>query len=866
MADIDEFKPRRKLVTYGKHVKRVQKNDTGFDSITASSTPNVNLPFNGQIPADRHRRIDANSEGSSSDAVSASTKKMFEKKQASARTKVEADIGELGRLNRPSHRSKLKGNDPGVFDVPSSSDEGFGASGTGTPRKRRRLSPVTTITRRTVFDEESLQRHIALETAIEPPNALPNTRASTKPTKAQKRSATSTNAPLRATKSRTASVDARASVIRDTSLGSRSSGTSSGVGATSKEAGKARAQENDPDRLLRSSRRGRSQTPRTPSPPVQSRMASSPTPRQATLLNELLGDTGPENSPSRLGLKRLTLMSSAEVSRRPRSTGDPRPTSQSTGTAFLREAHRPRRRLIDALGKSNAESISQSSEEESSDDGSESSPPEESQHIPKVHVEESDVLEKKGKPMNSEVNDLQTQSLSQPTGPIRTYAKQRSYLSETALDEIEALKDPAESQLQPHGVALGGGSQVSLALLIEDEDVSGVGAGGGLRSIHELRQAGGNARVLSDIESILEDIEDLSPGSSSRRRGGLIELCTKVLESGFARQFLDNAMAPRFIMSASAHADNIMTFLTASAISLLLCSGPVTTTDARACSQTILKICPSLLGEQRDLGIVTRERKFNLSKATRASLIDLQASVNQSRIWTSERPQSLSPQIMALRSLDLAIRRLREMGDLKETLPSPTIKQLIGILVSKVSQQRALYSIDDFIVIQLTVSILESYSIAIGAISEDEVDVVEDLSGVGPLLSLGTDGNEEYAQVQILALRLILNVTNNNPVLCERFATPELVTATFRIVSTQFSSVSEEILDGKESSVLDAVLLALGSLINFTEWSGVARNLMAQLEEGSVPFLDVLLGLFLVQVDEITKVPTLLPSFMLRSN
>jgi hypothetical protein len=840
MADFDDFKPRRKLVTYGKPVKRVQKNIPGFESMKASSTllPSIGLPLTQQSPARKQSHIDPSSDDSRSDIISVpSDKSLIGKKQASSRSKSEGNGGHPYRLQKPPKKdSQQRRIEIGVFDIPSS-DEELRISGSGTPRKRRRLSPAAKNSSNTLHENESPQRLVGVEIPAghsEPP-------LTSNLIKPPKLSANLLKGLTRPSKLQTASTDTRMTVTRERSLGARSVESSSSTESKRQGARKIPAQLPHSTLLQTDISRGRSETPRrTPSP-------------TSVLLNELLASASSENSPSRLGMKRLNILGSTDVSPGSESADDRHSSTLQRINNSLQRLPRPRHRLIDALGNTSAGKNEQSSDEESSDGESDRSGIGIHQPVLISHQDNRSDIEINVNSRSNHANDPQPQTSSQP-GPIRTYARQRSYLSEIVLEDANALEDIPPSHSRFQVPEFGGDSQASLGSIIEDTDLTADAASGGLRSIHELRQAGGNARVLGDIESILDDLEDKSPQSGSRRRSGLIELCMKLIDTNFARQFLDNGMVHRLNLSIKGQIDTITTFLLASAISLLLCSGSMIITDVRGCCQILLKTSPSMLGEVRDVGAVARERIFNMSKASRASLVDLQRILTGSRIWSSERPLILTPQVVALRSIDLGVRKLRETGDFKETISNSTIKQLVSILMSKMPLLTTRLSEDNFIIIQLTISILESYSISIGSITEEELDVVEELPGLGPLLSVAIDEDGKYSQVQILALRLILNVTNNNPLLCERFASRELISAIFGIVSTKFSTVSEELLDGKESSVLDPVLLALGSLINFTEWSSAARNLMSKLQRGSATFVEELLRLFLGQVDEITKV------------
>jgi hypothetical protein len=109
----------------------------------------------------------------------------------------------------------------------------------------------------------------------------------------------------------------------------------------------------------------------------------------------------------------------------------------------------------------------------------------------------------------------------------------------------------------------------------------------------------------------------------------------------------------------------------------------------------------------------------------------------------------------------------------------------------------------------------------------------------------------------MLEIRLILNITNNNPRLCDDFSIPDLVGALAGIILSNFGLVSEDSAGDKKDSVLDTVILALGALINLTEWSGTSRKLMFELRNASTTLLDAFLLLFAEGWEAISEVSAL---------
>src|SRR4030095_6999651 len=162
---------------------------------------------------------------------------------------------------------------------------------------------------------------------------------------------------------------------------------------------------------------------------------------------------------------------------------------------------------------------------------------------------------------------------------------------------------------------------------------------------------------------------------------------------------------------------------------------------------------------------------------------------------------------------------------------------------------------DDLFALELAFSILEAYTATLSFLDQGQEAIVRQLSQLGPLLSNLTWHSESRGrQVQILEIRLILNITNNNPPLCDDFSIPDLVGALAGIILSNFGLVSEDFVDDKKDSLLDTVILALGALINLTEWSGASRKLIFKLRSTSTTFLDGFLQLFTEGWEAISEV------------
>lgn len=444
---------------------------------------------------------------------------------------------------------------------------------------------------------------------------------------------------------------------------------------------------------------------------------------------------------------------------------------------------------------------------------------------------------------------------SQAIGARITYARQRSFLSETNIPEDpEQLKisDPLDVR-QSYGAR--DSSTTTKVMPVGTDDEGGITTTGAVRNIHELRQAGGNARFQGMVDSIFEDFEDdLNP--ISRKRSGLIQLCCKLVDYQFARQFLENGIEKRLASTLKDQVDTISSSLAIYACALLLSTGLTSNTTLSACCSVILELTPQLLQKEEDITVLAKHRRMNSSRAEQASLRDLCVQSLKSRIWPDKTPTRVSPQILAMRCLEMAVRKVREKGESLEMISGTALDQLVAILLRHSRELQASSALpNNFLALELVFSILESYTVEMSSLGAEQELTIKQMSSLGPFLSFLTEqGNAPSRQLQILNIRLILNVTNNNPPLCEDFATSELIGALVEIILSKFGLVSEDFVGEKREPVLDIVILALGTLINLTEWSEASRKLVLRCQKNSAMFIDGLLQLFMSGLDAIFEV------------
>ncbi|KAL2013445.1 hypothetical protein VTN00DRAFT_970 [Thermoascus crustaceus] len=439
---------------------------------------------------------------------------------------------------------------------------------------------------------------------------------------------------------------------------------------------------------------------------------------------------------------------------------------------------------------------------------------------------------------------------SKSGGSKITYARQRSFLSDFHIlggvqeGPVDLHRRPSIEQQKPDG------SISAVQVLIDSGENN---SSGSVRSIHELRQAGENARFRGAVDSLFEDIEDTSSPVSSRR-SSFIQLCGKLADRQFTRRFLESGFDRRLAGCLSNKLDVISAYLAVCAYGLIMSVGPLPSTVLTSFWPKILESSPPLLEMEDDILVLSRNRCFNLSKASQEAVHALCSRLRESTLAIDMLPSQLSPQLVALRCIQLTICKCRERGDKIDRIPESLLGQLVGLLLQRSSKlQDASFTLNDYPVLELTLFILEAYTTLPGSLGGGRENVLKGLSRLGDFVSSLEGYNESRCRrIQALFIRLLLNITNNNPSLCEEFATPELIKALVGIVETNFKDFSGNFV-GKNDDSLDIVILALGALINLTEESGKSRKLFIGSNAGPGSSLDRFLHLFSTGLDVVSE-------------
>lgn len=444
-------------------------------------------------------------------------------------------------------------------------------------------------------------------------------------------------------------------------------------------------------------------------------------------------------------------------------------------------------------------------------------------------------------------------SLHQNGGLKVTYARQRSYLTDDSLvgvsmpdtltqDAAVPGTDAKLGEIRPHP-AKAQNFTTHLSPVIDEAVEVNAGA---IRSIHELREAGSNVRMTGEIEAVLDDIDKKNYVPVSLMRTGLLEIAAKLQQPEIYRRFMDLGLESRLLDHVDSSADTISRILLLASLLQLLAHIHSPHILSQFAQSRVVSFLARSLENADDLTTMVRNRKSNMSKALQAEVTAFCTSISTSNVWTSGQPTRITGQVLSMQCLEHLVRHLREAGSTADIVSDRIVRKLVDILMpgegnDYISEIRLIPEV------HMSLSILESSSIARTLCTAKQEtpwtsDSIAKMARFLAIIQVQTGSKVEF--LRTLALRLCLNLTNNNTAICEVFSNHTLIHATlltfeanFRVRSTNTTNFSTELL-------LDNLVLSLGFLINLAEWSQATRELFLRSQEGHPPHLDTLSRIF----------------------
>ena len=884
MACAGNIAPRRKTTTYGRHSRR-------FISSLSSATESEFARDAGASISDPKgitRHGQGNGRTASSNVLHGHSGTQARPDNL-VRQALSTRPKPKDQLRSSPSRSDSAKEDPS-YDIPLS-DDGLGHY-TNAARKRRKVMPSKVVADKQppVYDDESLQRHVAAEARRDEGQSLHSPSITSAPQDSDSRRWT-VNTQASARGSFTKGMN---ETSKDSTVDSKHNGTKADAFEQRKGPLGARKQPNATPRAKVTSHglqntqtdktTARPTTPNTvlnrvclqeatsdsgshftsrksvyqpTTPPGSTRSTGrATTPRQRELWDRLLVDN--VNSPSSLDLPGLIICEKKPEDSRGHAKS--RKTSRGPHQQPTMLRVRPTK-IVEALHQLDQDQDHFSDDGDdmrgtsSSDNKSEYMHSEVSAADGAITVQTSPSADSQG-PVSQPRDHLSNASQTTPSlygGGLKvTYARQRSYLTDNDPEEAAmiSLPVPPESKnrrrygrqrLEDRVPNM----QSSRSLDEEFGDLAD-SQGGTMRSIYELREAGGNVRLVGELEALLDDIGAYQPGSSSLRRSKLIDLVTKLEEPANCRLFVDQGLENRLMADVGSGNDLIANGLLVAALLQLLTFSSSTPLLTHVGDVRVVRFLVDLLGSDQDLLSNAGLRGNSMSRAVLADLNHLCSALLRSTAWRAGKPSVLSCHVLSLQCLEYLVRQTREAGSLSEVLSAYAIRRIVATSVPSFSTLPSQPAEISVVCLELAVSILESCTISNAAECQASLwagETLERVIGLLPLLSLWK--GEECGSSRTLTLRLYLNLTTNNPGLCEDFSTPEVVNVIFRIVISHFQQLADSTLETDRTLLLDDLILSLGILINLADLSKLARQLVMDLRCGSESHLDTLLELFM---------------------
>ncbi|PWY63704.1 ras-domain-containing protein [Aspergillus heteromorphus CBS 117.55] len=420
-----------------------------------------------------------------------------------------------------------------------------------------------------------------------------------------------------------------------------------------------------------------------------------------------------------------------------------------------------------------------------------------------------------------------------------TYARQRSFLGDpTSMASSEHRGIPV-TLLQSRGA----GQTCTTHLNDRPTSVSDDEEDGNprpVRSIYELRQAGDNARFRESVEAIFEDIED-SSNSPSGTWSSLAQLCVKLSEPAFVRRFSEHGFNERLIRCMASNKDIVSASLALCAFRLIYLDASSSYTSLRSFWVKLLWLSPELLTNNDSILSLSASRATNLSQTVQRTLKKALGQISSVIIDRQVSPQ-LSPCLVTLSCIHFCLATFLIKGDRIGAIPAPLLNQIIELPLSQSEKSNGSVSPDGSQLMEAAFLVLETYTMLSGVLGYEQPYSFRLLFQHHDRF-IGFDQNDRNHQISTLYTRVILNLTNNHPSLCEEMANPEMVFNFVKIATAEFPDVPED-SSKDENNSFNAVILALGILINLTEQSEMSRASFLKPAQNDMSLLQLLLQHF----------------------
>lgn len=449
---------------------------------------------------------------------------------------------------------------------------------------------------------------------------------------------------------------------------------------------------------------------------------------------------------------------------------------------------------------------------------------------------------------------ISTSSMPSQGGRLKvTYARQRSFVDDapgiivdvaisTNLPQLQSKWQEDESIIQTKSE--------------ENFEAAANSQGGMMRSVHELRKAGSNARAVSNMDALLDDILQETGCALEYRMSRLLELIMKLQDDSYCRLFIGQGLDLRLLSCLGSEKNITFKALFAAAILPLLvpstCHSKLYQTKDPSLSRLLLE----LLDHDEKLKFPNKTIGSKNSEKEHADFERSWETLLKSAAWSQGRPPVLTARTIGLQCLEYLARYPHDPNQPTAGISPDVFWSVARILNPDFSVSVRQPNLRSQLDLQLALSVLDIYTIENGFSVEESIWKGETLGYLRGFLScLGTWHEVEIDKLRTLTLRLYLNLMNNRPKLCEVFSTTDVVGPLLIVIVTNFRHLAQRTGEASDLS-LDSLILALGSMINLAEWCPTTPQLVMNLRHDDASFLDVLLQLYVSKQVEVQDVST----------
>jgi len=438
------------------------------------------------------------------------------------------------------------------------------------------------------------------------------------------------------------------------------------------------------------------------------------------------------------------------------------------------------------------------------------------------------------------MNESQTSGSTAP-GLRVTYAKQRSYLQDSMVDDIgnlDFLLDDAPTK-PSNSRRKGQSPQAYDPFGIEsDESDDGVG---GFRNIHELRAAGQNKRIKAEMDTLLEDLEQADLSRSSKRTA-MLDLALKLTEKEFKSHFMDMGLGSRFVSNCSkgCEDDVVLGYAFAAALAFIIKDDISHAVLNEIHQSSVISSLLPLLVHSSNIDRIAKDRMTNMSRMAISTMASLHRAVKQSSLWEDAKPEMVSPRLLAMRNLDILLRGLRQAGKDGRLLSQEVLLKVLEIGHTAVEHVQAEEEVEevkpsDLMCLKSALTITRFASLGDVATKALAGPVLQSVLNI--LQSVLTSSRLTH-DIETLVLHLLLALTNGDKKTLVAVSVPELVQPLTLLVQTRFNSLSGSIEAEHWDVTLNNLNLGLGTIVNLCEHSDDAR--LAVIYDSDEPLLGLL--------------------------